>query len=107
MGITDSYILKGKKFYPATYLEFARWREVPGRVRVALTELHNEKISTVFLGLDHQYQDGLPPILFETMIFGGSADGFMCRYNTYEQAVVGHRRIVKTRCFLKRLKTHV
>jgi hypothetical protein len=104
MGITDSYILKGKKFYPATYLEFARWREIPGRVRVALTQLPNEKVSTVFLGLDHQWVVGSPPILFETMIFGGSADGYQCRYNTYEQAAASHRQVVKNRCFLSRLK---
>lgn len=106
MGILDCYILRGKKFYPATYLEYAKWREIPGRVRVALTELPNEKISTVFLGSDHQFVDGLPPILFETLIFGGSADGYMCRYNTYEQAAAGHRQVVKNRCFLTRLKKY-
>lgn len=29
-------------------------------------------VSTVFFGLDHQWRDG-PPVLFETMVFGGPA----------------------------------
>ena len=37
--------------------------------RVALQEQGNIRVSTVFLGLNHQYGGG-PPLIFETMIFG-------------------------------------
>ena len=29
-------------------------------------------VSTVWLGIDHAYTEGGPPVIFETMIFGGS-----------------------------------
>lgn len=47
-------------------------------------------VSTVFLILDHNYFDG-PPVLFETMVFGGEDDQYQARYCTYEEAVLGHR----------------
>lgn len=46
-------------------------------------------ISTVFLVIDHSFRDG-PPILFETMIFGGKYDQYQDRYCTWEEAEVGH-----------------
>jgi len=57
---------------------------------VALNNIGNVKISTVFLRIDHQYGDG-PPILFETMIFGGQYDDYQQRYSTWEEAASGHR----------------
>lgn len=56
-------------------------------------------VSTVFLGLDHNYrisksQKDAEPILFETMIFGGPLDGEMWRYSTYAQAERGHEEAV-------------
>jgi len=47
-------------------------------------------ISTVFLGLDHNWGDG-PAVLFETMIFGGEHDDYQVRYETWEQAEKGHQ----------------
>ena len=32
------------------------------------------EVSTVFLGMDHQFGEG-PPILWETMVFGGEFTG--------------------------------
>ena len=46
-------------------------------------------ISTVFLGIDHSYGKG-PPILFETMIFGGEHNDFQVRCSTWNQAVEQH-----------------
>ena len=37
--------------------------------RVALTETDKYMVSTVFLGSDHSFGFGGPPIVFETMIF--------------------------------------
>ncbi len=46
-------------------------------------------ISTVFLGIDHSFDGGIP-ILFETMIFGGEHDEYQMRYATWDEAVEGH-----------------
>lgn len=52
------------------------------------------QVSTVFLGLDHGYGEG-PPILFETLVFGGPLDQSGDRYCTWEEAEAGHERWVK------------
>jgi hypothetical protein len=58
--------------------------------RVALDKLDDDvSVSTVFLCLDHGFGDG-PPVLFETMIFGGPNDQYQERYFTWEQAEKGH-----------------
>lgn len=50
-------------------------------------------ISTVWLGLDHSFGEGKPPI-YETMVFRGNrGDVNMERYSTRKEAVAGHRRI--------------
>ena len=46
-------------------------------------------VSTVFLGLDHSWYGG-PPILWETMIFGGAHDQWQDRYTSYDEAMIGH-----------------
>ena len=48
------------------------------------------QISTVFLGIDHAFGSG-PPILWETMIFGGLLDEFQERYATKAEALAGHQ----------------
>jgi hypothetical protein len=63
--------------------------------RVAYTDLGAlGNVSTVFLGLNHAYDQG-PPLLFETMVFGGPMDEFMDRYTTEEQALAGHEFTVQ------------
>jgi len=47
-------------------------------------------VSTVFLGLDHNFDDKGPPVLWETMIFGGPHDGYQDRYSSREDALAGH-----------------
>ena len=51
------------------------------------------RVSTVFLGLDHQHFDG-PPLLFETMVFVGEHGDEMERYSTWDEAVAGHDAMV-------------
>jgi len=59
-------------------------------------EINNEKVrvSTVFLNLNHNYSDQGPPVLFETMIFGGKHDSYQDRYTSYEDAMRGHYAVV-------------
>lgn len=65
--------------------------------RVAWTEIGEGKtmvrVSTVLIGLNMNYSDIGPPIIFETMIFG--PDNFAQeRYATKEAALAGHDRAV-------------
>jgi hypothetical protein len=50
-------------------------------------------VSTVYLGMNHQWGDG-PPLIFETMVFGGDEGEPCWRYSTEEQARAGHDRVV-------------
>ena len=63
--------------------------------RVAVDQITEEcHVSTVWLGLNHQWGDG-PPMIFETMIFGASfLDGECERYSTEQEALEGHARMV-------------
>ena len=74
-------------------LEWARWMEKAKR-HVAKTTIGKVWVSTVFLGLDHQWGQG-KPILFETMVFGGKLDQEQQRYCTWTEAVKGHKAMVK------------
>lgn len=90
------YILDGKKAVPVgNVMDWAEWFEKAKSERhVAVTEIGDCRISTVFLGLDHNWFDG-PPLLFESMIFGGAHDGEMDRYGAWEEAEAGHARMVE------------
>lgn len=65
--------------------------------RVARSEVPRPpvEVSTVFLGLDHRHFGDGPPILFESMIFGGEHDGWATRYCTKAEAQTGHDAICK------------
>src|SRR5262245_12181481 len=70
------------------------WYEDNNNRRVAEDFVDDIRISTVCLGVDHQYGNG-PPLIFETMIFGGELDEHMWRYSTWDDAEVGHKMAVK------------
>lgn len=55
------------------------------------------RISTVLLGLDHDYFGRGDPIIFETMIFEEDTvnDVYMERYCTKEEAELGHKYAVE------------
>jgi hypothetical protein len=62
--------------------------------RVARAEISGEvSVSTVFLGMDHNWMGG-PPLLFETMVFGGPDDNWQERYSTWDEATAGHNAVV-------------
>ena len=93
--MSDKYILKDRIPVPChDLLTWAKWFESADR-KVARDELSNDvKVSTVFLGLDHSFGNG-PPLLFETMIFGGTHDDYQERYTTWEDALAGHQAAIK------------
>lgn len=82
------YRLEGHTPVPTSNV--GAWGESAPRWGVALTTIGPATISTVFLGLDHNYSGVGPPILFETMVFGGPLNHEMERYATWEEAEVGH-----------------
>jgi hypothetical protein len=51
-------------------------------------------VSTVFMGTDLGFGMG-PPLLFETMVFGGVLDSAIGRYATLEGARAGHAEWVR------------
>lgn len=63
---------------------------------VADFQTENLRVSTVFLGLDHNFSGTGLPVLFETMVFGGPRDQEQRRYCTWEEAQAGHDEIVKS-----------
>ena len=75
-------------------MEWANWFETADR-NVAKTDVGHHRVSTVFLGIDHQFGHG-EPLLFETMVFtAGDDGGDMKRYSTWEDAEDGHWETVK------------
>ena len=93
--MSDKYILDshGNPVPEKDTLKWAEWFGKRDR-HLALDKLPNGvRVSTVFLGLDHSFGDG-PPVLWETMIFGGLNDQYQQRYSSREDAVAGHKRAV-------------
>lgn len=88
--MSDFYILDGRVPVPvATSREWAAWRLIADR-RVAADKVGDVLVSTVFLGIDHNWAGVGPPILFETLVFGGPLGGAMERYSSWEHAEQGH-----------------
>lgn len=88
------YKLEGKVAVAVSdTMEWAKCFEADNR-HVDLTEMDNVYVSTVFLGINHQYGEG-PPLLFETMVFGGVLDQEQDRYSTWDEAVIGHKNTVE------------
>ena len=81
---------KDKIAIPCTNIESAEYKESAGK-HVAYDEIGGYRISTIFLGTNHQYDLNNPkPILFETMIFGDYPGEYQERYSTYDEAIEGH-----------------
>ena len=74
---------------------FDKWiGENPLRKPVKQEFVDKVYISTAFLGLDHSW-DSTIPLLWETMIFEGTLDGYQERYTSYEEALTGHEFAVQ------------
>ena len=94
-AMSDKYILvNGVPTPEPDLLKWGRWFETADAERiVAKTTVGDTRVSTIFLGLDHRWGSG-PPVLWETMIFGGSHDGWQERYTSQEEAIRRHNEIV-------------
>jgi hypothetical protein len=87
------YILdKDNKPVKSTIVDCGKWLEAnPERKAVNQDIIHDEFVSTVFLGLDHAWDSDIP-VLWETMIFGGEHDQYQDRYTSHEDALEGHKK---------------
>ena len=84
------YILQGHKAVLVDKETYLNQQEKQDRT-VAKSTIGNYLVSTVFLGLDHQWEDDGPPLLFETMVFGkGPLDERLERCTTWEEAEAMH-----------------
>lgn len=90
----DYYARDGQ---PLELMEWSRLHSDQAYKRVAETTIGAYWVSTVWLGLNHNWDDQGPPLIFETMVFpadGGSAlDLYSDRYSTEAQALAGHEEM--------------
>ena len=93
-NLTGKYILVDRVPVPCPDLmKWGRFMETDRHV--AVTMVDGIRVSTVFLGLDHNWGDGTP-VLFETMIFGGEHDqDYQERCGTWAQAEAMHKKAIK------------
>lgn len=92
--MSDRYVLDGQT--PIVEKDLMKWAEWFEKSDIAVAKYKNGdvSVSTVFLGLNHNYGIGAP-ILFETMVFGGKFDGEQERYSTWDDAENGHDKMIK------------
>jgi hypothetical protein len=82
-------------------IDLATWAQLFNDERhLGEDELDGVRVSTVWIGIDHGFGRTERPLLFETMIFGGTLDGDTWRYATEAEARAGHARA----CSLVRLE---
>jgi hypothetical protein len=89
----DTYILDDQgNAVPEPKMErFYAWLAHPEKRMIGCDDLPDDvRISTVFLGIDHNHSGRGPPVLWETMIFGGPHDGYQRRYTSRGAAFEGH-----------------
>ncbi len=93
LTVSDYYDRQGE---PIDMIEWGKRLTDLEYKRVAYDELADGTIivSTVWLGLDHNWGEGRP-LIFETMVFGGPNDQDQYRYSTEAEALAGHVERVK------------
>ena len=98
---TEKYVLGGEDGHTSiSESDFAKWGEwfEAGDRIVKKTKIGKLDVSTVFLGIDHNFFRTGPPLLFETMVFVGdydSVDDIQERCATWDEAEKQHERIVE------------
>jgi hypothetical protein len=94
----DYYYLldENKHPYKCTLGEWGEWFQNSrgdDKRRVAEDEINGKRISTVFLGMDHNLYGEGRPLIFETMVFDEKGnDIWMDRYSTWNDSEIGHEK---------------
>jgi hypothetical protein len=87
---------KDKNAIPCSIDEYVEYMKEMYRTdtkHVALDTIKGMKISTVFLGINHQWGNSNIPLIFETMVFDNMTDFceiYLRRYSTWQEAEEGH-----------------
>lgn len=92
--MSDWYILDddNRPVRAPNFMDGARWMEANQHRKIVKQEtIGAANVSTVFLGIDHNWGDGAP-VLFETMVFGGEHDQFQDRCCTWKEAEAMHEK---------------
>lgn len=101
------YRLDGHEVVPCTIDEhMLTWKQRREAIRsgepdpfsVANTILPGgQRLSTIFLSISINIFDDTAPVLFETMLFGSTADSeeICWRYTTWDEAITNHNAIVE------------
>lgn len=106
----DYFDRDGKPISRDRYFELvgADWlirRQAGDYKRVASTVLDKDGekrvVNTVWLGLNHRFNDDLPPLIFETTVYAATNNGtvlddYQERYTTETEALAGHGRAVES-----------
>ena len=85
------YMIRDGKPVQVDILTGAAWLENDDNRHLAENFIGDIRVSTVFLGIDHNYSRQGPPVLWETMAFrSGEAIDRQDRYTSEEAAWAGH-----------------
>jgi hypothetical protein len=86
------YTLDGHTPVPCDdVMVWAQWFENFELRVVAQTQIGDRFVSTVFLGIDHNFGPTGPPLIFETMVFGPNRnEEWMKRTATWDEALADH-----------------
>jgi hypothetical protein len=96
MTNSNLYILRGKRAVKCDdATAWAKWFENSSNRIVTKEDINDVTVSTVFLGIDHAFRESSPPILFETMVFGGPLNEEQNRCSTWDEAEAMHAAMVK------------
>ena len=89
-------------------LTWSQWFETSHEERVVeQTRIGDVEVSTVFLGLNHNFSSLGQPILWETMVFGGARDGDGDRYDSLASAKLGHSYFVQRERSTRPISLHL
>jgi len=94
LGIRDGlhYDKEGREI---TFWQWGKLHDCVEYIRIADDTIGPYWVSTVWIGLNHNWGGG-PPLIFESMVFKGDESDLDCvRYSTLEQALEGHARMVE------------
>ena len=95
--MNEKYILVDQHPVPEPdVIAWGRWFENAKDQRIVCrTTVGDANVSTVFLAIDHRFFGDGPPILWETIIFGGRYDEWQARHTSREDAERHHRKVVE------------
>jgi len=95
--VGEYYILKDKKAIPCDMMTWAvMFGDLNNRIVQKTKVFKDVEVSTVFLGNNHNFGPEGPPLIFETMVFGGELDEHQERYSTWDEAWDEHWKLVGT-----------